>query len=374
MRVAALSGFVFFTFVAAVVAQTLPLPGQPGYGERMPAPTPYDRDALYPTPLTIYGLFNAGLRKRDHLPQRLERDPCSGASSTPARLGIDSVERSRIGFRATEVLSSGQLAHMNLEQSLMLDTGELLGPCRLAFDARATVGLSDRRWGRVDLGRIEQVAWLLAQRTDPWRSNGTASPTWRMYVIPERGTTRSSGAVTYTSPTEFPWRASVQVGRPLLSDPNSHGWGASLAWDRLPWLVGAGWQDWNGGSWALPLVVAHDSGTLRLGATLTTGRVEGTGYRNLFLGVSAPFMSKGDPNRQEWRAGINLHRVDGGSFGDWHSDTKLGVGWRYRFSRRSWIAIGGGLVMPREGASRTVFDSSLTYSFERDLRVPQWPK
>ena len=36
------------------------------------------------------------------------------------------------------------------------------------WDARATVGLSDREWGRVDLGLMDQPAWQLALRADPW--------------------------------------------------------------------------------------------------------------------------------------------------------------------------------------------------------------
>ncbi len=325
--------------------------------------------------------MNAGLRKPDPVPSRLDIDPCnSGASSnaaTVAAWGLDGVERNRLGLQATEVLGSGLRAHLQLEQSFKPDSGDLLGPCGLAFDARATVGFSDRRWGRIDLGRKDQAAWLLALEADPWRGSGTASPDWRSYVAPERGATRSSHSVTVHTPDEWPLQATLQLGKPQLSD-GSHRWGGSLVWNRLPLLVGVGWQRWPGGAWALPLVAVHDSGEFRLGGAWTTGRVAGVAYSNLFVGASAPFMAVGDPQKHEARIGINLHRVKnqpaGADAGAWTPEIKLGAGWRYRLSRRTWLAAGTGLVKPEVGAARQVFDISLTHTFERNLRAPQGPR
>ncbi len=371
MRYAALTSLMLLAAVTTVSAQRPPMTGPAGGA----APSPYDRDALYPTPVKLYGRVNVGVRKRDATPQRIDADPCAASSATGSTgWAVDGVERSRVGLLGTEVLDRGLMAHLQLEQSFDPDTGALRGPCGLAFDARATVGLSDRSWGRIDLGRTDQPAWLLSQRIDPWSGSGTASPDWRTYVAPERGATRSSGAVTYTSRDESPWRVALQVGRPLLSQPDRHDSGVSLAYDRLPWLVGAGYQRWPGASWAQPMVVAHDSGTRRLAAAFTTGRFQGTDYRNLFIGWSAPEMAKGDPARLEWRAGVNLHHVDGGRVGDWQSHTKFGLGGRYRLSHHAWFAWGGAWVKPRAGSGHAAADVSLTYAFERNLRVPQWPR
>ena len=333
------------------------------------APTPYDRDTLYPTPVTLYGLFNAGLAKPDVSPQ----PSACGAPAPTRHVGIDSVERSRIGLRTTEFLSGGPMAHLNLEQSLQLDKGELLLPCE-RFDARATVGLSDREWGRVDLGRIEQAASALVQRADPWRGNGAASPGWRTYMTPAAVGIRSSNTITYATPAEPPLRATLQLGLPRLDPGQSREKGGSIAWDRLPWLVGIGWHAWSDGSRVTPVVVVHDSGTLRMSGALTLGRLGLVDYRNLFVGASGYWMGKGDPQRQEWRVGFDRHRVDGGGIGAWQSDDKLSLGWRYRFSRHTWVALGAAWIKPREQPSRTAFDLSLSYSFERDLRVPQWPR
>ena len=346
-------------------------------GQASAAISPYDRDNLYPSAVLLYGRVSAGLRRVDAPPQRLDIDPCPATGPAPATYRgwkVDSVERSRWGLKSTEVLDGGHRAHFQLEQSVGLDSGDLRGPCQLMFDARATVGLSDRRWGRLDLGRTDQPAWLLSLRADPWGGNGTASPDWRSYVAPERGGNRSDGSITYQSPETEPVQLSLQTGRPLLSDTDRHGWGVSLAWDRLPWLVGVAWQTWPGNSWAVPLVAVHDTGTWRLSGAVTLGRVTGTNYTNVFVGLSWPGMGKGDPERHEWRAGLNLHRVEAGAAGDWQSDLKLGAGWRYRFSKQTWVALGGAWVRPQQGPGRAVFDVSLTYSFERNLRTPQWPR
>jgi len=39
----------------------------------------------------------------------------------------------------------------------------------------------------------------------------------------------------------------------------------------------------------------------------------------------------GPSERHEWRVGWNVHRVSGGSADDWASDSKFGIGWRYRW-------------------------------------------
>jgi len=387
MREGALAGSWLLLTASLAVAQPLPLATNPG--TRATVPGLYDRDTLHPSAITIYGLVNAGLRQRDAVAPRSNSGPCTPAGNRIQDcLLVDSIERSRLGFRGDETLDGGLRAHFQLEQSLALDTGQLL-PAGAVFGARATVGLSERRWGRVDFGRIEQAAWSLALRADPWGGSGTASPDWRLYVAPQPDATRSSGTVSYRSPADQPWQAVLQLGRPLGPQGSGHRSGGSLAWDRLPWLAGAGWQHWPDGSWAVPLVLAHDSGTLRWSAVLTHGRVaaaavtapapalaaaDGANYRNLFLGLSAPMMAKGDTERHEWRVGWNVHRVNGGSADDWVSDSKFGVGWRYRWSARSWMALGAALVQPRHGASRAVFDLSLSYAFERNLRTPQWPR
>ena len=388
--------------VLASFAGALAGPGHaqrpPPYGPRIDgpqdgAPTPYDRDALtpskaavarsggltpdhrgddYPTRIWIYGLVSAGIRKKDQVPAFFNGDPCGPREPQTDEWSIDSVERSRIGARGDETLSRGWVAHLELEQSFDASTGLHFSRCGQHPDARATVGLSERRFGRFDLGRIDQAAWSLVLRADPWGGSGSASPDWRLYVPPEGRAQRWRTAATYASPAEHRLRLTLQYGEPLAQDGAGQRGGMSVAWDTPEWLIGAGWQSWPGDSQAMPIVVAHDTGSVRLSGALTIGRVAGVDYRNFFLGLTNPVMAKGDPRRIEWRIGANRHVV-GKETGDWQSDTKISLGWRWRWTPQAWFAIGGALVRPRNAEARGVLDVSVGYSFERDLRRPQWP-
>lgn len=342
-------------------------------------PSLHDRDGLWPTQVELYGLLNIGWQQPDR-------------ASTPGSTGLGSSERSRIGLRATEVLGRNLRAHMQLEQSLRPADGTLPDDAAAVrarpFDARATVGLSDRDLGRIDLGRMVQAAADLALRADPWDGAAAVGPGVRLHAPatdPSQRTTdapacraalRSSGMLSYGSPVQHPLRLVVQVSRPTAGACAPSGHGASLAWDRGPWLVGLGLQHSSDGVRHLPLVLAHDDGRQRIALAWTEGRglqrkdADPVRYRNLFVGLTLRTMAKGDPERNEWRAGLNLHRVDGGV----GSDTKFGLGWRHRLSRHVWTNLGAAWIHPQQGTNRWGLEATLTYSFQRDLRLPQGPR
>lgn len=345
--------------------------GDAGPPELLRAPSPYDRDRLAPLRITLYGLFSAGLIKRDRY--------------DAPEVGFGSGERSRLGLRGMETLDRGLRAWVEIEATLPLAAG----PGETAGLARAIVGLGDRSWGRLDLGHVEHEAWLLSLRADPWGGNGQASPQHRMFVLafdPAKAipgppasfqAPRSPATVTWRSPDELPLRASLQWRRAPSPDVQARGSSGSLAWDRLPWLVGVGWSHVGDGAWAVPLVVSHDDGVWRLSAAYTRGRAAvGSGgalreYENMFVGGAGTWMALGDPARHEWRVGMNWHRPEGRVLEAWRGDVKLSAGWRYRFSRHAWVAVGAAWVRPDGAASRSAFDATLSYSFERNLWEPQ---
>jgi predicted porin len=341
-----------------------------------PAPRPgFERNPLYPAPIVVYGRLSAGIVKPDRF------EPLADADKS----GLANLERSHLGLRGTETLDGGVLAHAELEHTFNTNDGTADGtpsdrgsgngvpdPCSgpdtgRFFGARATVGLSTRELGRVDLGLMDQPALTLLRRADPWGGHTEATPGRRAYLPPTKCATRSAGAVTYQSPTGHDLRFALQYGHPEPTEENQRRVGASLAWDQRPWLVGAGWQEWSDGSRALPLVLVHDSGGLRLSGAVTVGRAQRDDYRNYFVGLSWPTMALGDPQRNEWRIGLNRFDADGARPSDW----KLGAGLRHRFSRQ--FALLADLARSRRdgGATRTSFDLGLSYSFARDLRYPQ---
>lgn len=321
-----------------------------------------DRDGLQPIQVTLYGLLNIGWRQPDN-------------NAAPGATGPGDTERSHIGLRATEVLGRNLHAHMQLEQTLHVGSGALK-TADAPFEARATVGLSERDLGRIDLGRMAQAAASLVVRADPWSGADTVGPGTRLHALGTGADTRASAMLSYSSPLQHPVRAVLQVSRPRAETGALPGHGLSLAWDRLPWLVGLAMQRHSDGERDAPLVIAHDDGRHRIALAWTEGRGRTdaapglVGYRNLFIGLTLRTMEKGDPQRNAWRAGLNLHRVDGGL----GSDTKLGVGWQHRLSRRIWTNLGAAWIHPQQGQNRWGLEATLTYSFERDLRKPQGPR
>lgn len=328
-------------------------------------PSPYDRDHLGPMHVQLYGQLSIGWTQAD------------ARAGTSGRIG--SRERSRIGLRATETLGRDWRAHMQLEHTLAVADGSL-PRADSAFDARATVGLSTRDLGRIDLGRMEQAAATLLLRTDPWAGADAVGPGSRLHAPRTEADPRSSAVLGYTSPPEHPVRLVLQASRPRQATGAAAGHGAALSWDRLPWLLGTGLQRSRDGVRYVPVVLAHDNGVQRLTLAWTDGRgladaaATPVGWRNLFIGFTRRDMAKGDPTRIEWRAGLNLHQVDGDTDGRLGSDMKVGAGVRYRLSRHVWTNLGAAWIHPRQGDKRWGLEATLTYSFQRDLRVPQGPR
>lgn len=71
---------------------------------------------------------------------------------------------SRIGFRGTEELGDGLQAYFVLENGFGLDTG-LTGQGGRLFGRQALVGLRGS-WGRLSLGRQQNMTYLATQKTD----------------------------------------------------------------------------------------------------------------------------------------------------------------------------------------------------------------
>lgn len=335
----------------AAFGQTPSLDSSGPQRQRSPEPI-FDRNPIYPGQFSVYGRFDAGFVKVNG------EGPCDPCSTR--------LPRSYLGFTGDETLSDGWIAHFRLEHSLNLHLGDTAP--EQPFWTTASVGLSRRDLGRIDLGRRDQPAWLVSLQGDPWGGGTVASPNDSLYHKPSPPDTRDSGSVTYTTPRyrEAAWGAVLQWGNPQASLPQRQ-WGASVRYDRGGLYVGLGRQRWNDGSWAMPLAGHYRFEKATVHAAVTSGRADGVHYVSTFVGAAVPFMSKGDPNREELRVGIGRRNADSGN-----SDWKLGVGWQYRFSRRTALHVDAA-VGHKVGGRTTALNVGLMHTFSRDLRLPQEP-
>lgn len=370
----------------------------------LPAPTPAREDRIgYLTPryeenvvsyATLYGRLAAGYTRTAE--RTCREAPCYVDEDQ----GVHTRSRTRsyLGVRGSETLSGGLAAHFRLEASLLPATGETQIRKAPFFDGSATVGLSDRDKGRIDLGRRDQPAWRIALAADPWADSSVVSPGSRLYL--PVGGTRTPRSVTYGSPPDRDVQVELQAGRSwcngVSSSPESGAvpeagpegctdrkeLGASVRYARGAWYAGLGWQRWADASYAVPIAVNYDAGGFKLYAGATRGRAPVASgpepmtpelpppptvarYTSVFLGATMPVMSKGDPRRQEWAVGLSSFNPAGVQ-----GDMKLGLGWRYRFSPRTSFHIDAAIVRSNGGARREGLEVGLVHSFGRDLRYP----
>lgn len=128
-------------------------------------------DLNAPSRATVYGRLAIGYFKRPGDP-KAKACPDDPKEKEPS---VGSPTRSYLGFRGNETLSGGLLAHFQLENSVQVRNGAAGDPCGRYWSGRSTVGLSNRYWGRIDLGRLDQPAWAVALAADPWGDSSAAS-------------------------------------------------------------------------------------------------------------------------------------------------------------------------------------------------------
>lgn len=111
--------------------------------------------------VTVYGRVDLGLQHIDN-----------GQSTT--RVDSGTYTASRLGFRGTEDLGGGLSALFFLESGFNADTGQMGGGTRF-FNRGSYVGLSDKSWGTLTLGRqYVPIFWpfLYADDAGPLRLHG----------------------------------------------------------------------------------------------------------------------------------------------------------------------------------------------------------
>jgi predicted porin len=157
--------------------------------------------ALAQSSVTVYGVVDLGVAYKD-----------AGAGTlTSLDSGLNST--SRLGFKGSEVLTSGLNANFNLEMGLKSDTGAADADL---FARGAWVGLSGKDFGAVNLGRHKSLTYIYGAAIDPFM-DGLLGKTDLLFKI----NNVRSNSVTYISNSFSGFSLAAQYGFGEVAGNNS---------------------------------------------------------------------------------------------------------------------------------------------------------
>lgn len=314
----------------------------------------------------FYGVIDLGVATG-----RAEDEPCGDELKPNPSRRVAGAGPSFLGIRSDELLNRGWRAHVQLEHGFDADEGQRASiRCNDAtfWDRRASVGLSHRDYGRLDIGRLEHPARQIAFLASPWGPDSVASPGEKGLYLPadaKRQTLpgRSNQAVTWQSPDSVNYQLQLHASRAREPDGSDerpastkeqHG-ASFVAW-LGPWHAGIGYQRWDSGNHALPVAVVYTLGHARLFGGLVAGEREGRSFRSASLGWA--WRERSGPHPGEWKLGLNLLEQD-----HQRRRWKLGAGFERPLSRRTSWQANVGAQSGDPTASRVRFDLGLRHAF-----------
>ena len=161
---------------------------------------------------------------------------------------------SNLGFRGMEDLGGGLAAVFRLEMGINLNDGTF-GQGGRAFGREASVGLSDARFGTLQMGRIPTPYYMVQSSVDAfvWEGAGgllaltrNVNPTTQRQVLPMGVSARQDNAVNYVSPrwAGIEFRGQYSFGQ--NSATIGRGYGASASYQASGFDLSAGFQRQEG--------------------------------------------------------------------------------------------------------------------------------
>ncbi|ALS60010.1 MULTISPECIES: porin [Pandoraea] len=140
--------------------------------------------------VTIYGIVDAGVEYVNH----------ASDNGGAARAVSGGKNTSRFGFKGSEDLGNDLKAVFQLESGINLVNGQFDDGPGAIFDRRATVGLSQKKWGQVTIGRTFTTTYDYMLQFDPmgyapnysWATSSTATGARKDGLF-----SRSANAVRY---------------------------------------------------------------------------------------------------------------------------------------------------------------------------------
>jgi predicted porin len=179
--------------------------------------------------VTMYGVVSTSIR---HATNELNADGTRG-SLTSLDQGI--FQGPRLGFKGVEDFGNGNAAVFQLEMGMSPDTGDSDQQGQL-FGRQAFVGLKNKEWGEIDLGRQYGVAFDMLGNYDPVGAGNTSENSWQLLITG----IRFDNTLKYTN-TWGPVSAEVQYSFGEQAGSTSIGstTGLGLKYDNGVFSVGA---------------------------------------------------------------------------------------------------------------------------------------
>lgn len=192
--------------------------------------------------VTLYGVVDVGYIKE---------------TGRDIRMGDN--DNNRLGFRGVEDLGNGFKAIFNLEKRFDLNDGTAGNSNTASYkgtknakqkdwDGPTFVGLASENWGKVQLGRVNELSTETIRKFDPFNQIGIGS---QIYSVQRNA--RIDNTVRYNSPdwSGFSFGASYSLGcntkgenaiAPAYSGADNDGYGINLSYNNGPFSSTANWS------------------------------------------------------------------------------------------------------------------------------------
>ncbi|WP_036166890.1 porin [Massilia sp. 9096] len=316
------------------------------------------------TGVTIYGVVDGGVA--------YESGNKAG-SITKVTGGNES--GSRLGFKGTEDLGGGNTALFLLESGIQADTG-LSGQGGILFGRQAYVGLSNRDFGTVTLGRQYAPHYLAAVFVDPFVSGTSGDEKNLINAVSDGG--RLNNSIKYASPiwggasAELVYAAGEVAG----SATAGRSMGLGLAYNNGPLALRFAFHDKSNETVASTLPSARNTligGTydfkvakLYLAYNVNKGPLSSTlrNSTNPYGYAVAPTSTSVTWDSTDTLVGVSIPRGPHTLLASWiHKDDKtaarsdadqFAAGYRYNFSRTTDVYLVYARMLNKNGASYTL--------------------
>ena len=288
--------------------------------------------------VSIYGIADACFSRSD-----------TGATTTN-RLNSGCQSGSRLGFRGSEDLGGGNSATFVLENGFNIDDGSL-GQGGRMFGRKATVGLSSRTFGTIEMGRDYAPTFYALSPIDPTAFGiGTLSSTMWTGSNPTT-VARNDNAVNYISPALGPVTLRAQYSLGEQAAPAAKGgrntFGFNAIYRSGAWIASVAYATHanaadTANDKATTGGLSYSSGALTLSGAVQAGRWEGSrtaaapsnsssifsrDYRSFMVGGSYLLQ----PTLKVW---VSLKRYDDRTVSNYDAN-QLTVATSYALSRRT---------------------------------------